>query len=406
MTDYTELRTWATPRQLELIDAIKKHGTETKAAKALGLNKGGVSQSMRNLRKRAARMGWAPGHFQNGVAPGYLMGKVTVQRDAGGNVVQTWERQSPEWQEQEALLRSAIEALKDDIPSIPIAPEPLNFQDDIIPWLQIGDAHIGMLAHASETSGESFDLKIAERELCTAISMLIDEMPNCERMVINDLGDATHYQNFSAISESGHSFDIDGRLPKMLRVYSRTMRFIIDRALTKAKFVDVIINQGNHSRVNDFWMRELLSVAYAGTKRVQVLDNDNVFIGYRMGNTFVMVHHSDKCKPDRLIGVMTSDFRKDFGETSFHYVDVGHVHHHFVSREHPSVVIESWNHLAANDKWAHDSGYRARKAISIVLRSKTYGEVGRRMLPIEAIKDRLHQLEGHAPSAKRVAYSV
>jgi len=175
----------------------------------------------------------------------------------------------------------------------------------------------------------------------------------------------------------------------MLRVYSRTMRFIIDKALTKAKFVDVLINQGNHSRINDFWMRELLTVAYGHTGRVNVLDNDSVFIPYRMGNTLVMVHHSDKCPPARLVGVMTTDFRKDFGETEFHYIDIGHVHHHFVSKEHPSVVIESWNHLAASDKWAHDSGYRSRKAISCVLRSRTYGDVGRRILPIEEVRARL-----------------
>jgi len=206
-------------------------------------------------------------------------------------------------------------------------------------------------------------------------------------------------------SASGHALDADGRHPKMIRVYSRVIRFIVERALTKAKFVDVIINQGNHSRINDFWTREMLTVAYAHTGRVNVLDNDSVFIPYRMGKTLVMVHHSDKCKPAHLVGVMTSDFRKDFGETEFHYIDVGHVHHHFVSREHPSVVIESWNHLAASDKWAHDSGYRARKAISVVLRSKTYGEIGRRLLPIQEIRDRLSRT-GTSVRPVKVVYTV
>jgi hypothetical protein len=200
--------------------------------------------------------------------------------------------------------------------------------------------------------------------------------------------------------------DADGRHPKMLRVYSRTMRFIIDRALTKAQHVDVIINQGNHSRINDFWMRELLEVAYGHTGRVTALDNDSVFIPYRMGNTLVMVHHSDKCPPARLVGVMTTDFRKDYGETEHHYIDTGHVHHHFVSKEHPGVVIESWNHLAANDKWAHDAGYRSRKSISIILRSRTYGEVGRRLLSIQEIQARLAKAQGHAVKAAKEVYTV
>lgn len=286
-------------------------------------------------------------------------------------------------------MREAISDFIEGVGPINIAPAPLDFQSDVIPWIQIGDAHIGMLAHAAETN-ENFDLKIAERELCGAISMLIDEMPPCERIVINDLGDATHYDNLSATTAaSHHALDADGRHPKMLRVYSKVMRFIVEKVSEKAKFVDVIVNQGNHSRINDFWMAELLRVAYGHTGRVNVLNNDSVFIPYRMGKTLVMVHHSDKCPPARLIGVMTSDYRKDFGETDHHYIDIGHVHHHFVSKEHPSVIIESWNHLAANDKWAHEAGYRSRKSITVVLRSKKYGDIGRRVLPIDEIREKL-----------------
>jgi DNA repair exonuclease SbcCD nuclease subunit len=153
-------------------------------------------------------------------------------------------------------------------------------------------------------------------------------------------------------------------------------------------------------------MRELIDVAYGHTGRVHALDNDNVFIGYRMGNTLVMVHHTDKCKPKDLIGVMVTDFRKDFGETEFHYIDHGHIHTHYVSKEYPSVVIESWNHLAPNDKWAHDSGYRSRKAISVVLRSRTYGEIGRRLLPLEEVRARLAKANNSEPTPKRETYTV
>lgn len=401
-----ELRKWATERQSEYMDAVEEHGSENAAARALGVNPRTLQKALRQLEISAARKGHATGHWKNGTAAGYLMGKVTVQRSKDGGVERTWERQSPDldtWREMAEEMKAAF---REEIPQIPCQAAPSDFQNDIIPWIQIGDAHIGMLAHAAEV-GENFDLKIAERELCGAVAMLIDEMPSCERLVINDLGDASHYDNLAAVtSASGHPLDADGRHHKMLRVYSRTMRFIVDRALTKARHVDVLINQGNHSRINDFWMREVLEVAYEHTGRVHVLDNTSVFIPYRMGNTLVMVHHSDKCPPAKLIGVMTTDFRKDYGETQFHYIDTGHVHHHFVSKEHPGIVIESWNHLAANDKWAHDAGYRSRKAISVVLRSRKYGEVGRRLLPIEEIQERLNQAHGAEVKRPKEVYTV
>jgi hypothetical protein len=76
-----------------------------------------------------------------------------------------------------------------------------------------------------------------------------------------------------------------------------------------------------------------------------------------------------------------------------------------VMKEHPGIFVESFNHLAALDKWAHDSGYRNRKSITVVLRSRTYGEVGRRVLPIQEIRDRLANAKQDAP-AEREVYAV
>jgi hypothetical protein len=388
--NYQDLTQFATVRQLEYLEALEQHGTIRKAAKALGCAKGTITDGLKSLRKKAALQGYSPEHDMVHTVPdGFKVKGVSTYYNNEGKAVGQWVKSSADAERQAEMMREAISDFIEGVGPINIAPAPLDFQSDVIPWIQIGDAHIGMLAHAAETN-ENFDLKIAERELCGAISMLIDEMPPCERIVINDLGDATHYDNLSATTAaSHHALDADGRHPKMLRVYSKVMRFIVEKVSEKAKFVDVIVNQGNHSRINDFWMAELLRVAYGHTGRVNVLNNDSVFIPYRMGKTLVMVHHSDKCPPARLIGVMTSDYRKDFGETDHHYIDIGHVHHHFVSKEHPSVIIESWNHLAANDKWAHEAGYRSRKSITVVLRSKKYGDIGRRVLPIDEIREKL-----------------
>lgn len=121
----------------------------------------------------------------------------------------------------------------------------------------------------------------------------------------------------------------------MIDVYARVMRFIVDKALSKAANVDVIVNQGNHSRTNDIWMATLLRMVYERTGRVSVLNNHTPFIGYRMGRTFVMTHHSDKCRPAKLADVMATDFASDWGETLYRYIDIGHIHHNMVLKEHP-----------------------------------------------------------------------
>lgn len=64
-------------------------------------------------------------------------------------------------------------------------------------------------------------------------------------------------------------------------------------------------------------------------------------------------------------------------------------------------MIESWNQLAAKDQWASDNGYRSRQSISVVERSRTYGEKRRRILGIEEVRDNL-PTEHYRPPAARV----
>ncbi len=281
-------------------------------------------------------------------------------------------------------VSAAIDGLQPIDPAI--LPMPQEPQSDIIPWLQIGDAHIGLLASEAET-GANFDIAIAKREICAAAAALIDEAPECDRMVINDLGDGTHYETFKALTEaSGHAVDYDTRYWKMIDAYLEISEFICERGLAKARTVDLIYNQGNHSRSNDVWMAAHMRSLHRNNPRVNVLRNESPFIAYRMGKTFVLVHHGDKAKPESVARLMSSDFAQDWGESEFRYIDGGHVHHS-QRKELAGVVFESWNNLAPRDKYAHDGGWRSKQLMSLVLRSRRYGERGRKVMPIELVRD-------------------
>jgi hypothetical protein len=415
----TELLPFATDKQREYVSALQQTGGIKSAAKLLGKHHSTIQESLRSLEKRAALRGVTTNIGSQPLPvrdPFILKGQSTMSRldpvTGERTPLLVWDKtRIDDLQWIEAVKEGVAAFIADQDPLVlpPRAPRNDQVNTDIIPWINIGDAHLGMLAHEAET-GANFDLKIAERELSVAVAHLIDELPLVERLVVNDLGDFTHYENMEGVTQaSGNALDYDGRFPKMIKVYSRLMRQIIDLALTKAQHVDVIVNQGNHSRTNDIWMAELLRVAYGETGRVHVLNNDDVFIGYRMGRTFVMTHHSDKAKPHRLASVMATDFRRDWGEADYCYIDIGHIHHNMVSKEHPGVQIESFNILAPKDKWAHEGGYRARQSITMIMRSRTYGEIGRRVLPIREVQDRIrasaHGDQAYFPPEKR-AFSV
>lgn len=370
----------------------------TKAAKELGRNRTTVWRALEEATKKAANSNIGPDYHHLGfggeVAPGRHLGKQTVHvrvdEQTGAVVKNVWNRYELDKEVSKvALIKKAIdEAMADYTPLPPSLPTPhdVEYDDHVIPWYNIGDAHIGMLAHESEV-GENFDIKKATRELSIGLTALIRNTEPATKCVINDFGDATHYENMAGVTEaSGHMLDCDGRFVKMISAYVDVMVHAINTALEVHETVDVIINQGNHSRTNDLWMRKFLEVLYKDDPHVTIIDNTNVFVFYRMGNTLVLTHHSDKCKPDKLIDVLINDGRKDYGETEHHYIWIGHVHHHMTSKEFRGITIESFNTLASKDKYAHDNGYRSRQSITRVDLHKEYGEIGRATLNIQAVR--------------------
>jgi len=83
---------------------------------------------------------------------------------------------------------------------------------------------------------------------------------------------------------------------------------------------------------------------------------------------------------------MSSDYAIDWGESKFRYIDGGHIHH-FSAKELAGAEWCSFNNLAPGDKFAHDGGWRSKQAMTLVLRSRSYGDVGRYKMPIEKVWD-------------------
>lgn len=387
---------------LEALRVVSEYGSITEAARRLNMNRETLQGRVNRAREVMAQGGLAD-ELQTLVAKGYEVPAYShLTKTMAGEPI--WIKARKAEMDYWRAVKEAIEA-RDPKPIVIPAPRAHTFDArDIVPWLNIGDAHIGMLAHEVESSA-NFDLKIAKAEILQAAFDLIDRAPDCDTMVINDLGDGTHYENMRAVTErSGHELDADGRYYKMIEAYLDIMEAIIEKALHKARAVHVIINQGNHSEKNDYWAALHFRRMYArlGEDRIKVLPNYNPFIGYRMGKTFVLVHHGHKAKPETLRQVMSTDYAIDWGEATFRYIDGGHIHH-FSAKELGGAEWCSFNNLAPVDKHAHDGGWRSKQAMTLVLRSRSYGDVGRYKMPIEMVWDRIRETcpEHYVPAPKR-----
>ena len=361
-------------------------------ADAFGKCKTTVSYAVQAVEKKAADNNIGPDylHLEHGgpVAPGRTLGKQTVQVNGKGEVIQVWNRLHPDGLALQDLLDGITEAMAqyEPIPSVPPAAMTGPYDEDVVPFYCIGDAHIGMLAHAWEV-GESFDIKKAIRELSCGLTALIRNTTPSKKAVIVDFGDATHYENMAGVTEGhGHMLDCDGRFVKMISAYCDIMLSTIETALKIHDTVDVLINQGNHSRTNDLAAAIWLKQIFKDNPRVTILDNVNVFNFYTLDNVQILFHHGDKCKPDKLIDVMINDGRESYGQCEHHYIWTGHVHHRNTSNEFRGISTESFNTLAAKDKHCHDGGWRSRQSISRIDIHRQFGEVGRATYNVEAIR--------------------
>lgn len=373
-----KLKQYATPRQLEILEAIEKHGSQGKAAKALGIVRGTLFKSVQSVKKRAAKAGYSPEHDMTRTVPdGFLVRGVSTMYDKNGRIAAQWVKSAIDRERQEAIMREAFEAMAETLPRVESAPEPTGeFDPKLMACYPIGDAHIGMYSWGEET-GEDWDLKIAERLHCTAMAHLVEAAPRSEEATIVNLGDWFHSDNMEGVTtRSGHVLDMDSRYAKMASVGIKIMRQCIESALKKHKRVRVINATGNHDDTTSLMLSICLANVYENEPRVTIETSPSAFHYFRHGKCLVGVHHGHSTKSDRLPGVMATDRAKDWGESEFRYWWTGHVHHQSL-KDYAGVTVESFRVLAAKDAYAHWGGYRAPRDMKCIVLHSEFGEVAR-----------------------------
>ena len=362
------------------LDALEQAGGNiSAAARSIGMNRASYDAWYRSETAGAAqdaRKGHAPGHFDSGVAPGYAMGKVTVQRGADGSVERTWERQSPDDEAREAARQAAYDALAAELPRAePMAEPPLG-RDTLCTVYTLTDAHVGMLAWHRE-GGADWDLGIAERVICGCFEQAVKGAPDSGIAVLNQLGDLLHYDGLLPTTPtSGHVLDADGRFTKMVEVAVRVLRRVIAMLLAKHGEVRLILAEGNHDMASSVWLRTMFKALYENEPRIAVDDSALPYYAFRHGKTLLAFHHSHLSKKAQLPLLVATQFAEMWGLTKHRYIHTGNLHH-LDEKEHCGAIVLQHPTLAARDAYAARGGWHAGRAMSAITYDTEHGEVGR-----------------------------
>lgn len=379
LIDYAE-----TGMQREKLEAWRDEGSQKLAAKKLGCSDRAIRLAYQRVKKSAAKQGYAPGHFQDGVAPGFRMGKVTVQRGPSG-VERVWERQHP--------ANDAFETFKDVIEEYceslsglapPIAP-PEYPDEDLMTVYPMGDPHGGLLAWEAET-GENFDLKEFDRRLRGAIDRLVQSAPESTHGLFINQGDMLHADDGTNRTPSGNNaLDVDGRHAKVALVIFDAMIYAVNRLREKHAKVTVWNKMGNHDP--HAWLMLALALAsyFKDDPRVDVPIDPCMFTYLRFGKNLFGATHGHGPKMEELPMIMAHDRKEDWGKTDHRVWFIGHWHHRKVIQDLTGCTVEIARTLASSDAWHHGKGYRSKKDMQAIVYHRDHGEIERHTCSLSMI---------------------
>lgn len=367
----------------EIITALREHGSERAAAKALGMGKSSIHERIQRL----SRKGWSPKHgWTHTVPDGFQVKGVSTLYGRNGEQVGQWVKSTRDLERQREMLEQAIAQLGEPIRGLfdPIPAPAVSSERSLSAYL-IGDAHFGMYAWDEET-GENFDTSIAAKDLRAAIDLLVAGAPASDTAFLVDVGDFLHADNRSnATPASGNQLDVDTRYQRVIRVAIEALRYAVGRLLQKHQRVKVFITPGNHNPDSAGWMAMVLEAYFEREPRVVVERSPSKFFYERFGSTLIGITHGDKLKMQDLPAIMASDRAQDWGATEHRYWWTGHIHH-TKHQEYRGCFVESFNTLAGSDAWHHASGYRSQRQMQRIDIDVEFGIYNRGIAHINLVR--------------------
>lgn len=383
--NYKDLYQFATVRQVEILEAVEKYGSQNKAAKALGVGRRAVDQSMACLRNRAAKQGYSPSHDMTHIVPnGYLVRGISTYYNNEGKPSGQWVKSSIDDERQQEIQKAAIEALCEDIPRLGMIVPIKGTHDHLCNVYVLTDSHVGMLAWKKE-GGADWDLKIAEATLIGCFEQMILNSPRSKTCVISQLGDFLHYDSLSPVTPTNHHvLDADGRYGKMVKTAIRILRHVIDFALHHHEEVVVLMAEGNHDPASSVWLRAMFQALYENETRITVIDSELPYYIHQHGETMLAFHHGHLKKNDQLPILFAAQFPKVWGSTTKRYCHTGH-RHHVEEREHSGMTVIQHATLAARDAYAARGGWISERQVTSITYSNKFGQVARNTVTPEMI---------------------
>ncbi len=374
-----------TPRQEQAVEALKRLGNISDAARELGV-------TYRDIIRVLDRAGYTTDVRQQYLDPAIKSGMQAI----GTNMVPAlaWAKippkdgeigyslmLKPEAEPPEAVAERIREALEGMKPADPVIP-PESVMADLCAVYPLMDAHVGMLAWGRETGSQDYDLDHAAQDMRHAFAKVLALTPAADHAVLLIGGDFFHADDTRAETPANrHKLDVDGRFWKVLDVGIAIVAETIHKLLQKHANVIVRVLRGNHDPHSSMTLNFALAERYRNEARVYIEKDPRDLFMFRWGKCAIFAHHGDKGKPQQM-ALYLSDVCSFWSETRHRHYLTGHVHHDHAKDLGP-LRYESLRAFCPPDAYAASMGYGGRRALQSITFHKADGLVLRALDPID-----------------------
>jgi hypothetical protein len=228
--------------------------------------------------------------------------------------------------------------------------------------IAIQDLHIGKLAWIEETDN-NYDTRLAVEAAEFAIDDLLAQSRGypLERILFLLGNDFFHYDNLSGTTSAGTPQDRDSRFAKMFLAGQRLATTSIEMLANVAP-VDVMVVPGNHARIAEWNLGQVVGAWFRNDARVTVNNAPKPRKYYEYGKTLLGFAHGDEEPHTKLPLIMAQEAADKWARTRYREIHLGHLHTSQVRESKPvdgvnGVRVRILQSLSGTDKWHKDKGY-------------------------------------------------
>jgi hypothetical protein len=361
-----------TPQQREAVEALKRHGSQRKAADAIGISRASLRERLRGAEKyKAADPAVQGAMSEAGMQDIDILHSGWVKTDGASLYFQ-----QPKQKIQPEDVAERIKDALTGIDPIPAIQPPESTISDLLTLYPMPDAHIGQLSWGKET-GEDYDLGIASDRIKSGVAECLSASPHSEQAVIVAMGDWLHMNDqTNQTYHSRHQLDADGRFQKVLDVGIGILAATAEALLKKHQFVTLVVQRGNHDETAYLAVLFALAERYRDEPRITVQRKPGEFFVMDFGKVLLASCHGDKAKAERLVMYLADKWPEMWGRTKYRYLFSGHLHHH-KSQDIGGVHWEQLRAITAPDAHAASHAYSGRAEMQAISYHKKRGEISR-----------------------------